>query len=198
MIKNIVFDIGEVLIGFDYNINQENINVNKLNLANDILIKDEMWKEHLKGNNTVLELIDHLKSNNSNLEKEFKELLLKESLLKYIYEIKENIEILKELSLNYNIYLLSNIVKETYENIKENFEFMKYIKGGVYSFKEHYLKPHKEIYKILLDRYNSIPEETIFIDDKIKNIETACEINMHGIQYKSSKDLQEKLGGILN
>ena len=49
MIKNIVFDIGEVLVGFDYNINQENINVNELNLANEIIIKDEMWKEHLKG-----------------------------------------------------------------------------------------------------------------------------------------------------
>lgn len=56
-------------------------------------------------------------------------------------------------------------------NYNKQFKFFDYITGGVYSFEIGTTKPNKNNYKVLLEKYNLIPEETIFIDDRLNNIE---------------------------
>ena len=46
------------------------------------------------------------------------------------------------------------------------------VDGYVLSYQEHKIKPYKAIYNVLLERYNLIPNECIFIDDNQNNIET--------------------------
>lgn len=205
MIKNIVFDIGNVLV--EYN-SQEcakkmGISIQRVNQAHDILVKEKttkkkIYREYLNGNVVVEEILQYLKKEYPNFEKEFDILLLKEISKDAVIEIKEHTNLLKELSNQYHIYLLSNIVKETFENIQEKLDFLNHIQGGIYSYQEHVSKPERKIYEILIKKYQLTPSETIFIDDKEKNVEVANNMGMIGIQYqKGITNLREKLGGLL-
>ena len=50
------------------------------------------------------------------------------------------------------------------------------------------IKPDKEIYEILLNKYNLKPEECIFIDDTPENVETAINLGMSGFIYKENTE----------
>ncbi len=200
MIKNIVFDIGAVLVGYnpnDYAV-KNNMSIDKLNKAHDILVHTKEWREYLDGNIENQEILDNLIKNNPEFSDEYKLLILKENNEHITYEIKENTKLLKELSNEYNIYLLSNITKETMESFKEIYDFVKNTKGGVYSYEAHIGKPNRKIYDLLFSKYNLNPNECIFIDDKLHNIEMANELGMIGIQYTNYNELVKKLGGKLN
>lgn len=200
MIKNIVFDIGDVLVGYNPEkyIKQNDMKIERVNKANDILIKDNNWREYLNGNIKVEKLVQYFEERYPELKKEFKVLLLKKYNKYILYEVKANTTLLKELSNKYHIYLLSNITKETFENIKIEYDFMQYIKGGVYSYQEHLSKPEPKIYQKLIEKYQLNPSETIYIDDRKKNIEISKKLGMIGIQYEEGISLKEKLGGILD
>lgn len=195
MIKNIVFDIGDVLVGYLPKKEVENLgtSLKRIGEANRLIREDKIWREYINGLTTIEEVLPYY----TNLNKEYKlefEIILKKENQKYIvYEIKNNTKILEDLSKRYNIYILSNINKDICEYIMENFEFKNKIQGGIYSFKEHISKPDKRIFKSLINTYSINPEETIYVDDKEKNIAVAKELGFTGIQCKLEDNLEELL-----
>ena len=195
MFKNIVFDIGNVL--FEYlpnkDINKFGTNIDKLESVNKLIVKDRNWKKYLNGEIKLKELLKYYNHNYVGYNIEFS-ILLEKKFQKYIiYEISKNTKILKSLTKRYKIYLLSNITKETHEYMKENYEFMRNVQGGVYSYIEHISKPEIKIYEILLKKYNLIPTETIYIDDKMKNIEIANKLKFNSIKCILDDNLEELL-----
>jgi 2-haloacid dehalogenase len=54
-------------------------------------------------------------------------------------------------------------------------------------------KPFRDIYEIILSRFNLEPEKTLFIDDNLKNILAAQELGIHCIHFQSPEQLKEKL-----
>ena len=194
MIKNIIFDIGDVLVGFSPNSEVEELdtNIKRINSANDLLVKDSNWKRYLNGLITLEDLLKYFNELYTDYSMEFSILLEKKNQKYIIYEIEKNTKVLEDLSKKYRIYLLSNITKETFEFVSE-FAFMKKISGGVFSFQEHISKPDKAIYKTLLSKYNLLPKESIFIDDKIKNVKEAENLGIKGIVYKREENLRELL-----
>lgn len=68
---------------------------------------------------------------------------------------------------------------------------------GVYSFEIGTTKPNKNNYKILLEKYNLLPEETIFIDDRQNNVEETNNFGIHAIQFVTL-DLSQFITLILN
>ena len=60
------------------------------------------------------------------------------------------------------------------------------------------VKPHPEIYNLALEQLELNPEETIFIDDFIENVQGAEAIGMTGIHFVSTDDVVAKLRGLLN
>ena len=63
----------------------------------------------------------------------------------------------------------------------------------VFSCKEGFRKPEKEIYEITLHRLKTRPDEMLFIDDRIENIYAAVSLGIHAILFKDSEHLREKL-----
>ena len=80
---------------------------------------------------------------------------------------------------NYRIYLLSNINPYTHDFVKTSGLF-DIVDGYVLSYLEHKIKPYESIYNILINRYNLIPEECLFVDDKEDNIITANRLGIFG------------------
>ena len=101
--------------------------------------------------------------------------------------IKNDIlNVLRELNKKYNIYFLSNLTEDTYlyiKNILEEFD------GGIYSFKAHVCKPDTEIYIKLIKEYNLKKEETIFFDDRQKNVDTGNSLEINSIKFNNIDDI---------
>jgi 2-haloacid dehalogenase len=108
-------------------------------------------------------------------------------------EIAETVEILYELKKKFKIYGLTNWSAETFPVALKRFDFLQVFDGIVVSGDEKLIKPDKEIFHVLLKRYNLLPEHCLFIDDNIKNVEAAVSIGFHAIHFKSAEDLKHKL-----
>lgn len=117
--------------------------------------------------------------------------MLLKSNLKDIVPIKANIlQVIRELKEKYNIYFLSNITKETYEYIED---ILNEFDGGIYSFQVHLCKPNPEIYKKLLYTYNLKKEESIFFDDRQRNVDIGNELGIKSIKFNTEQDILDVL-----
>ena len=177
MIKNIIFDLGNVILKDNPSIVLEN---SKELDKNCLIIKKKFfdnWNELDLGNETLEE---HL----NNCELDFPiDKSLRETLLNY-YKYRpfnnEVIELMNNLKNNkYNIFILSNNNKEAYEYLIK-LPIFKSVDGWIVSCDYHIIKPNKEIYIKLFETFNIKPEECFFIDDKDENINVAKTLGMKG------------------
>ena len=97
----------------------------------------------------------------------------------------------------YGVYILSNYPVSYFEVHKAGFEFLKYTDGRVVSGYVKLLKPDPAIYRCLLEKYQLKAEECIFVDDLKANAEGACSVGIHGIQFISYEDANEKIEQLL-
>ncbi|WP_298533984.1 HAD family phosphatase [uncultured Algibacter sp.] len=109
--------------------------------------------------------------------------------------IDGTVDILKAFvdSENYKVVALTNWSAETFPIALDKFDFLHWFEGIIVSGEEKTRKPFDEIYNLTLKRFNIKAENAIFIDDNLRNIEAANNLGIHGIQFKSPKDLQEQL-----
>ena len=98
------------------------------------------------------------------------------------YKIKE---------LNYPCFVLSNWSAETYEGMEEKYPFLKDFDGKIISGRDFLIKPDPAIYELAISRFNLIPEETLFIDDRLDNIEAAQKLNFQTIHLTDPSLIQE-------
>ena len=195
MIKNIVFDLGRVLVNFESReylkeFGYDDKTVEKLN---EIIFKSQEWLSCDSGtyeNNTdIAEILiekypDYSEMIKKVLTKEWvKMLTLKEDTAEYLKELK---------SRGFKIYILSNLSKESYD-YNSKYEFFKYTDGGVYSYEVKKIKPNPEIYTELLKKYNLIPEETIFIDDVKENIDATNKLKINGVIFENLDQVKKEV-----
>lgn len=108
-------------------------------------------------------------------------------------DIPETVSLLYQLKAKYKIYGLTNWSAETIPVAFARFPFFSEFDGIVVSGKEKLIKPDKQIFKVLIDRYNLLAENTVFIDDNEKNINAAREIGMNAIRFENPDQLEEEL-----
>ena len=190
MIKNIVFDLGNVLVEFkpiDYLL-RIGFKPKEAEILSKIVFLNPMWNEFDRGTITIEQYSEKLKKENPQYIKEIEKIFDSDWLVNMFIEDKEMSKFLEEMSHKYNIYVLSNI-SEYVLNYVKNFGFWNYVTGGTFSYQVKACKPEKEIYEAFLNQNNVIPQECLFIDDKAENIEMAKEIGINGIVFKNN--LQE-------
>ena len=87
---------------------------------------------------------------------------------------QHSVNVLDDLKNNkYECYVLSNWSWETFQGMDKQYPFLNKFDGLIISGKEKLVKPDAQIYKLAVNRFNLIPQETVFIDDKKENIEAA-------------------------
>ena len=189
-IKNIVLDIGGVI--FD----DSKKNIEKLLGKNcDVIYKlayGKSFKECLLGNKKVNEHIESL-SNYKEFE-DLKYILSKKNLSKSYPLITTNFEYIKTLKKQgYKLYLLTNITEDSYNYNNDLININSIFDGGIYSYQEHIIKPDKRIYNLLIDKYNLKRSETIFFDDKDKNVISAINQGISSYVFKSIEDIKNNI-----
>ena len=82
---------------------------------------------------------------------------------------------------NYECYVLSNWSAETFIGMLDDYPFLKLFDGLLISGEDKLMKPDHAIYELAINRFKLIPNETVFIDDKLENIEAAKNLNLQTI-----------------
>lgn len=98
------------------------------------------------------------------------------------YKIKE---------LNYPCFVLSNWSAETYEGMEEKYPFLKDFDGKIISGRDFLIKPDPAIYELAISRFDLVPQETLFIDDRLDNIQAAQNLNFQTIHLTDPSLIQE-------
>lgn len=194
-IKNIIFDLGGVLIDWNPQYMYKKI-FNDPDQCNWFLenICTNDWNEQQDGGRLIkdanLELTTKYPEHKENIEAYYTRW---EEMLNG--PIEGTVNIFKELkdSNNYNIYALTNWSAETFPRALELYNFLHWFDGRLVSGEENTRKPFKEIYDLILSRFNLIANETIFIDDNLRNIKAAEEVGIKSIHFINADQLKKDL-----
>ena len=108
-------------------------------------------------------------------------------------DIPQNTALLPELKKNYRLFGLTNWSGETFPIALKRFSFFEEFEGIVVSGDEKMAKPDKEIFFLLLSRYQLHAEDCLFIDDNSNNISTAKEMGFHTIHFTDDVNLEQQL-----
>lgn len=193
MIKNIIFDLGNVLIRFKpEEFVNKNIKKEYREKFFNAVFKGQEWADLDRG---VLEYSDAVKIFSEKIPECSSEIkkLFDNYILDVLEPIEKNIEIMKSLKGKYKLFVLSNFHYLAFDYIFKNWEFFKYFDGKIVSGHCKLLKPEKEIYELLCSTYSLNPIECVFIDDTKANIEAAEKFGIKGIHLTDINILEEKL-----
>ena len=109
--------------------------------------------------------------------------------------IQDTVDVFRELkeSGRYKLYALTNWSSETFPIALALYEFLHWFDGRVVSGDEKMRKPFPEFYQLILDRYQLVPEETLFIDDNVRNVKAAEALGIKAIAFTSAGQLKKDL-----
>jgi len=89
--------------------------------------------------------------------------------------------------------ILSNMGDNVLANIEREFLWIHGFDVLIWSFQHLMAKPDPAIYHLVLEKLNVRPEETLFLDDKLLNIEAAQALGMRALQFSTIERLRTDL-----
>ena len=194
MIKTIIFDIGNVLMDFNFQIcfrayAPDEETYQKIVKAT---VQSPVWAEFDRGVWTDEEILEGFIKNDPSIESILRNMF--ERLEGIIKQRDYAIPWIRELKdLGYQVLVLSNFPKKVYELFQNEMTFLQEVDGGILSYQDQVIKPDKEIYNLLISRYQLNPQECVFLDDLKDNIKTAKELGMHTVLFTTKEEAQDEL-----
>lgn len=191
--KNIIFDLGNVLLRFhpEEYLSQYYDQKTMEDLMVIIFCSNE-WIELDLGNLMIQDVIDIFVRRHPQYKKEITFVL--NNWTDMMSPIQEHVQIIKELKeKGYKLYILSNFHKEAFESMKTKYSFFSLFDGGIVSAYVHVIKPDDKIYKLLLNKHHLNAEDCLFIDDSLANINASERNGIHGIHLRFDGDLRKEL-----
>lgn len=181
MIKNIIFDFGNVLLRWNEDELAECFAANKeeQEILKKVIFKSDEWHKLDDGSLNYEDAIAIFKEKSPDyLKEKIDEIMSTWYTKQQFYE--KICDLIKKLKRdNYNVYALSNTHIPVYEWVRDS-EIGKYFDGFLISAIEKMMKPDEEIYYRLFEKFELVPEECFFIDDSEKNIIACKKCGMNG------------------
>jgi putative hydrolase of the HAD superfamily len=194
MIRNIIFDLGNVLISFrpsEY-LEKNNYPPEVRNVILRDIFGSQEWLLIDNGNLTPEEAIDSITLRSPLKREEIASVFNKRTDI--MFPLESNVRLLPELKKRgFKLYYLSNFPSDIFEEIKNGFSFFRYFDGGLISAEVKHSKPDVRFYHILIEKYGIVPEDSLYIDDNESNIITAELLGMQVIHLSDAESLKEKL-----
>lgn len=112
--------------------------------------------------------------------------------------IPETVEVLRKIKEDgqHRLLALTNWSAETFPVALARYDFLHWFEGIVVSGEEKVIKPDREIYERLVERYQVKPGTAVFIDDNETNAAAATEVGIQGIHYTSPQQLSYELSNL--
>lgn len=198
-IKAIIFDMGGVLIfthdpkpreelakqlGIPLNELLDAVFNNELTIRSEMgeLSKKELWTSILRNfgkEGMDVERIDEIFWSGDCLD---------QGLMEYIQILRKN----------YRIGFLSNAFQSARETVEKQFHFLHNFDLSIFSYEVELRKPDARIYHLVCEGLGTSPEQAVFIDDMLPNVEGARRAGLYGIHYQGLEELKKELSTLLN
>ncbi|EJE4174012.1 HAD family hydrolase [Vibrio rotiferianus] len=193
-VRNIVFDVGNVIVRW------EPLEIIRLTFVESedheqlakAIFQSQMWVNLNKGLISEAEAKTQYQQTLGLSEWEC------EQLFYYVKQTQRlivgSIELIQHIkSAGYNVYALTDNVHEIVSYLKSTYSFWPLFDGAIVSADVGMLKPQPEIYHSLLNKFELIASETVFIDDMLYNVEGAKSVGMHAIQFEDIGQCEKDL-----
>jgi len=193
LIKNVIFDIGNVLLNYNpYEYLKKIYSNEDAKFLFSAIFDTDEWLELDRGTITEEEALNIFIERKPEKEQIIREVM--SDFYSIFTPIESNVEVLKQLRRQgYTVLYLSNIHLGIYEHVIGKFEFFKEFDGGIISSNVKILKPDENIFFSLINKYNIKPEESLFIDDTVHNIKTAEDLGFITIHLTDPAMLKEDI-----
>lgn len=194
MIKNIILDVGKVLVEWDTESAFGKLGFDKetSRAVAEATVASPDWNELDRSALSDEELLAKFIANAPEYEKEIRMVWDNVGLPIYQYAYSRP-WIRKMKQKGFRVYILSNYSRWTYANTTEALSFLEDVDGALFSFQVHQIKPEPEIYQSLLFRYDLNPGECVFIDDRQENLDAAAAQGIAGIKFTTYEEVLKKL-----
>jgi len=186
-IKNIIFDLGGVILDIDENIVYKELE--KMGISTSELAHSKEFMDIMSKFDTGIYTAPTFR-------KKTKAILGQEKMTDQRFDAiwnsmlldipRERIEAIEKVKKHYKIFLMSNSNVIHYDlyvrDLQLRFgynEFDELFNKSFFSFAEHLEKPDPRFFELILDHEGLLPEETLFIDDTEKNIKVAQSLGIH-------------------
>ncbi len=200
-IRNIIFDLGNVLLNLDFNASVKAFR--ELGLNRDVVddaqvYSDPVFYELSTGKISPEKFREQIRSLLKNQQVTDKE--LDRAWCAMILDVPvKRVKMLQQLNENYKVYLFSNtnqihidkLHKDFYQQYQ--FEFPSLFEKCFYSHEIHEYKPDLSSYLKVIELAGINPEETLFIDDLEENIEGAKKAGLKAFWLKDKMEVTEIL-----
>lgn len=198
-IKNIVFDVGNVLVRWDplSVVIQTFPDVVDPRELSKSIFKHETWLDLNRGVIDEQEAIRLYQQRLQTHADEFQRMM--DNIRFSLVPLEDSIALLKRLKNRYKLYALTDNTKEIMRHLKSEYDFWPLFEGVVVSAEIGHLKPSEAIYHYLLTEYSLQPEETIFIDDLQANVMGARKVGIKAIQFRDIEQclIELKILGVI-
>ena len=200
MITTIFFDIGKVLVGFDYNLIWKHFAAVSDLPAEEIeqrILSSGVMSLHETGKLSPHELFYEIRTRGQ----------LKPSVsfdefcrmwADIFWEYQPIMQLAQMLRQHYTIFLLSNVGEIHWTWLIKHYPIFSQVDDAILSFQVGYMKPAKEIYQEAIRRSGSSAEQCVYIDDIEQYVEASRELGIQGIHYQSPEHLKSRLKIMLN
>lgn len=194
MIRNIIFDIGNVLTDFRWKgyYQDKGFDEKMVERIANATVRTDVWCEYDRGVWTDEQVLMGFIQNDPEIEEELRMLFenfngivtIRDYAIPWIQELKTK---------GYQVWYLSNFSRKAEVECADSLAFLPYMDGGILSYQDKLIKPDHAIYELLLSRYGLKAEESVFLDDTLANVEAAEEVGIHGIHFATKEQAEEEL-----
>ena len=207
MIRNVVLDIGGVLVDYhttDYYLQKGYSEEKALRLAQATMFSP-YWEQMDIGLMPYEWILGKMKALDPELSSDIERCLAAQTdIVTRRAESKDWIEQIR--AQGYRVLVLSNFSVYALEGCPDAMDFLGknlggsgeegdygVISEGIISCMDHVIKPYSEIYALLLTRFGLKPEETVFVDDTPKNLPGAEYYGIRTVLFESRRQVAEEL-----
>ena len=198
MIDSIIFDVGNVLAGFDWvsYLNRQPFDEKTKKILASAVFSHPDWVELDRGILSNEEIIRRFIRNAGGFEKEIRSMAatfgetvtLRSYAMDWIKDMKAR---------GFSLYVLSNYGDLVYQTSSGQLPFLELMDGVFFSWQHQLIKPAPAFYQKLLDTFRIQPEQAVFLDDRQENLEGAASLGIHTILFQkyeqASQDLEDLL-----
>ncbi|HJB36086.1 MAG TPA: HAD family phosphatase [Candidatus Blautia merdipullorum] len=193
-INTLIFDIGKVLVDYDWKKLLQDLKYDEetsQSVAKAVFLSDT-WTEGDRGVLSEEELLQAFISNNPVYEKEIRETFQRMGETIHVYSYTKSwLKYLKKQG--YKLYILSNFSQPLYDRCQKEMKFLGFMDGGYMSWQIHCLKPEPEIYQKLIKDFQIEPSKAVFIDDRLDNVAEARAQGLHAVHFTGRKNAMGQL-----
>lgn len=189
MIRNIIFDIGNVLADFRWKefLQDKGFEGEMLDRIARATVLSDVWPQLDRGVWSEEEVLNGFVAKDPGIAEQihlaFDDMTgmvtLREYAIPWIQQLKDQ---------GYGVYYLSNFSDKVQRECADSLAFLPMMDGGILSWRDKLIKPDPAIYQLLLSRYGLKPEECVFLDDTPVNVEAGRKEGIAGVVFRTREE----------